>query len=50
MLMGVLIGTYSSVFIATPILVWLDKRSKRRASAVPAGPGIEPTALPRTGE
>jgi preprotein translocase subunit SecF len=32
LLIGVLIGTYSSIFIASPIVVWLDKRfAKKKA-------------------
>ena len=29
LLIGTITGTYSSPFIATPILVWLEKRNKK---------------------
>ena len=39
LVIGIIIGTYSSVFIASPILIagrdWLESRKKGRASAVP---------------
>jgi preprotein translocase subunit SecF len=29
---GVIVGTYSSIFVASPIVVWLDKRfAKKKA-------------------
>jgi len=33
--MGVIVGTYSSIFIASPILIWLNEKfleSQRRAA------------------
>src|SRR5262249_21907539 len=42
MMLGVLTGTYSSVFIAAPILLWF-----RRGSAAPAGRPV--TSVPATG-
>jgi SecD/SecF fusion protein len=32
LLIGIVVGTYSSIFIASPIVVWLDARfSKKKA-------------------
>ena len=33
LLIGVVVGTYSSIFIATPILVWWQKRAERRGKS-----------------
>ncbi|MAF65079.1 MAG: hypothetical protein CMJ84_05390 [Planctomycetes bacterium] len=33
MLMGVLVGTYSSMFVAAPALLWLENRSRARREA-----------------
>lgn len=33
MLIGIVVGTYSSVYIASPLTIWLDERESRRASA-----------------
>ncbi len=35
MLVGVIVGTYSSMFIASPVLLWLVKPSLRTQSALP---------------
>lgn len=35
MLVGVVVGTYSSMFIASPVLLWLVKPSLRTATSVP---------------
>ncbi|MFO0984088.1 MAG: protein translocase subunit SecD [Planctomycetota bacterium] len=39
MLFGVITGTYSSVYIASPLVIWIVKRSKRAHAAVMAGAG-----------
>ncbi len=39
MLIGVLVGTYSSIFIASPLLLFLEERYGK-APAKPKGPGI----------
>lgn len=31
MLVGIIVGTYSSVYIASPLTIWLDERAERRA-------------------
>ncbi len=31
MLIGILVGTYSSVYIASPLVIWLDERQKERS-------------------
>lgn len=37
MLVGLITGTYSSIFVATPFYVWLKERSDRRAAKLPSG-------------
>ena len=55
-LVGVIVGTYSSIFLAPPMLVWLREReprirehnalvAKTRAAAAVAGPGEEPARI-----
>jgi preprotein translocase subunit SecF len=42
---GVIVGTYSSIFIASPILIWLNERylvSQRKVSARPGREGRRP--------
>jgi preprotein translocase subunit SecF len=37
MLVGVVVGTYSSIFVASPVLIfWQQKRSQKKQEAVPA--------------
>ncbi len=38
LLVGILVGTYSSVFTATPLAVWFEGRRDRRAGPPPAPP------------
>ncbi|MDP1826929.1 MAG: protein translocase subunit SecF [Archangium sp.] len=33
MLLGILVGTYSSVYIASPLVIWLDERQHEREAA-----------------
>ena len=33
LVIGVIVGTYSSIFIASPILLWLIERSEKRPEA-----------------
>jgi preprotein translocase subunit SecF len=33
MLLGILVGTYSSVYIASPLVIWLDEREHEKAAA-----------------
>lgn len=33
MLVGIIVGTYSSVYIASPLTIWLDERAARRKAA-----------------
>ena len=53
---GIIVGTYSSIFLAPPMLVWLREReprirehnalvAKTRAAAAVAGPGEEPARI-----
>jgi preprotein translocase subunit SecF len=46
---GIIFGTYSSIFIAAPILIalrdWMEKRRKGNASLTPAVPAVKPKAL-----
>ena len=37
MLWGIFVGTYSSVFIASPLVIWLDERQKAADAAGRAG-------------
>jgi preprotein translocase subunit SecF len=45
MLIGIIVGTYSSVYIASPLTIWLDQRAAKKAAAGrsvkvrPASPG-----------
>jgi SecD/SecF fusion protein len=36
LVVGVLVGTYSSVFVASPVLLWMTERSKMKAEAAKA--------------
>jgi len=40
MLIGVLVGTYSSIFIASPLLLFLEQRYGDDGSPKPKGPGV----------
>jgi preprotein translocase subunit SecF len=48
MLIGIIVGTYSSVYIASPLTIWLDQRAAKKAAAGrsvkvrPASPGGAP--------
>ena len=33
MLVGIVVGTYSSVYIASPLTIWLDERAEKQAKA-----------------
>jgi SecD/SecF fusion protein len=39
---GILVGTYSSVFVATPLLVAFERRSGRRPATPPRPPARRP--------
>lgn len=34
MLIGIIVGTYSSVYIASPLVIWLDERAEKKAAAL----------------
>jgi SecD/SecF fusion protein len=42
LLVGILVGTYSSVFVATPLLVAIEQRAGRPPTAAPAPAGRQP--------
>lgn len=42
MLVGIVVGTYSSVYIASPLVIWLDERQHEKEAA--AHPGVPKTA------
>jgi preprotein translocase subunit SecF len=48
MLIGIIVGTYSSVYIASPLTIWLDERAAKKSAAAravkvrPASPGGAP--------
>jgi preprotein translocase subunit SecF len=45
MLVGVVAGTYSSVYIASPVLLWLENRriaKENREGETAASPGLRP--------
>lgn len=44
MLIGILVGTYSSVYIASPLTIWLDEREAAKAKGGHAAHGQERTA------
>ncbi len=44
MLMGVITGTYSTVFIASPIIVWFDKWEKQKHARRTGAPGAPAVA------
>jgi len=44
LVVGILVGTYSSIFIASPILVWWKGIADKKAAA---GPGVPVAAAPR---
>jgi preprotein translocase subunit SecF len=33
MIIGIILGTYSSIFVAAPLTIWIDRLSRRRAAA-----------------
>ena len=37
MLVGIIVGTYSSVYIASPLTIWLDERAAAKAKATRPG-------------
>src|SRR5690606_2363093 len=37
MLVGILVGTYSSVYIASPLTIWLDERAQAREGRAKGG-------------
>jgi len=37
MLVGIIVGTYSSVYIASPLTIWLDERAATKAKAARSG-------------
>src|SRR5205814_110019 len=37
MLLGIIVGTYSSVYIASPLTIWLDERAAAREKAARSG-------------
>ena len=41
MLVGIIVGTYSSVYIASPLTIWLDERAASRERAA-KGKGLKP--------
>lgn len=41
---GVVAGTFSSIYIASPLLVWLEERASRKAGAQPAAATPSPKA------
>jgi len=45
LLVGVVVGTYSSIFIASPTLLWLVGSRSETSSSAPARPAPEPTKV-----
>ncbi len=45
LLVGVVVGTYSSIFIASPTLLWLVGSRSEKSSSAPARPAPEPTKV-----
>jgi preprotein translocase subunit SecF len=44
MLVGIIVGTYSSVYIASPLTIWLDQRAASRERSAKQG-GMKPRAV-----
>ena len=42
MLVGIIVGTYSSVYIASPLTIWLDERAAAREARAKGGGGMRP--------
>lgn len=42
MVIGIIVGTYSTIFIAAPVVIWWEGLRSRRASAAPAGAATPP--------
>lgn len=38
MLVGIIVGTYSSIYIASPVVIWMDERAAAKAKAEKQGP------------
>jgi preprotein translocase subunit SecF len=47
---GVIVGTYSSIFIASPVLIWLNERYLVNQRKAAARPGREARRPKRAGE
>jgi preprotein translocase subunit SecF len=49
MIVGVILGTYSSIFVASPILLEVEKRWPHQKARVKTSGRARPTSAPRTG-
>ena len=48
MLFGIVTGTFSSIYIASPVLLWIERKYPRTAAAWKPSPSSTPTATSRT--
>lgn len=49
MTFGILVGTFSSIYVASPVLLWIERRwpgQDVRGARAYAGPGLAPSAAP----
>jgi hypothetical protein len=47
LIIGIVIGTYSSIYVAAPIVViWKDFKNRRKLAAVPAAPAAAVATVP----
>jgi hypothetical protein len=49
MAFGILVGTFSSIYVASPVLLWIERRwpgQDVRGARTYAGPGMAPSAAP----
>ena len=43
---GILVGSYSTLFLATPLFIWLEERAKRKTSEAERAPAKKPSLGP----
>jgi preprotein translocase subunit SecF len=49
LLFGIIVGTFSSIYVAGPILLWIERRYPRELAAAPKGGGPPAGREERTG-
>jgi preprotein translocase subunit SecF len=47
MAFGIFTGTFSSIYVAAPVLLWIERRWPRELSTASGGPAVKKSAAPR---